>query len=104
MTKKIFRGGMRHITKMLHKLAELQAASAVYYELNGTSGELFALSFYTEINRPIFEMLSATREVVYRKAMQKWPLDNVQGCPYSTDPSGNPITFDRDAKSLNYIQ
>ena len=27
----------------------------------------------------------------------------VQGCPYSTDPSGNSITFDRDARSLNDI-
>ena len=27
----------------------------------------------------------------------------IQGCPYSTDPSGNSITFDRDARSLNDI-
>jgi len=26
---------------------------------------------------------------------------NVQGCPYSTDPSDDAITFDRDARSLN---
>ena len=28
---------------------------------------------------------------------------HIQGCPYSTDPSGNSITFDRDARSLNDI-
>ena len=27
----------------------------------------------------------------------------IQGCPYSTDPSGNAITFDRDVRSLNDI-
>ena len=28
---------------------------------------------------------------------------NIPGCPYSTDPSGNAITFDRDVRSLNDI-
>ena len=28
---------------------------------------------------------------------------DIQGCPYSTDPSGNAITFDRDVTSLNDI-
>ena len=30
-------------------------------------------------------------------------LIEIQGCPYSTDPSGNAITFDRDVRSLNDI-
>ena len=30
-------------------------------------------------------------------------MGDIQGCPYSTDPSGNSITFDRDARSLNDI-
>ena len=30
-------------------------------------------------------------------------MKDVQGCPYSTDPSGNSITFDRNARSLNDI-
>ena len=38
------------------------------------------------------------------KNVKRYFSDNlIQGCPYSTDPSGNSITFDRDARSLNDI-
>ncbi|XP_037947826.1 uncharacterized protein LOC119679505 [Teleopsis dalmanni] len=69
---------MEHMRCVLHKLAELHAASAVYYHLNGPYDEIYSSTFFNESNRPIFEGMAESRKQAYFRAMREWDLENVE--------------------------
>ncbi|XP_030374402.1 uncharacterized protein LOC115623973 [Scaptodrosophila lebanonensis] len=69
---------MAHMSRVLQKLAELHAASAVNYELNGKYENMYLLSFYTEDNRKMFEAMGEARHAQYAKAMRQWGLPDVE--------------------------
>ncbi|KAM8704331.1 hypothetical protein ACLKA7_008870 [Drosophila subpalustris] len=69
---------MEHMRRVLLKVAEFHAASAVAYEQNGPYDEIYSQAMYTESNRQIFEGLSEMRHVQYIKAMREWPLPDVE--------------------------
>lgn len=69
---------MAHMRRVLVKLAELHAASAVLHEKNGPYNEMFKKSLYNEINRPLFEALGKMRHIQYVKAMREWQMPDVE--------------------------
>ncbi|XP_034484890.1 uncharacterized protein LOC117789850 [Drosophila innubila] len=69
---------MEHMCRVLRKVAELHAASAVTYEQNGPYDEMYSQTLYKESSRPIFEEVFAARNVQYLKAMREWQLPDVE--------------------------
>ncbi|XP_065354505.1 uncharacterized protein LOC135948977 [Calliphora vicina] len=69
---------MVHMKRILHRLAELHAVSAVYEEINGEYPSDFQIGFVdldagADYQKSMFE----TRKEPYKKAMQQWGLDEV---------------------------
>ncbi|XP_034484889.1 uncharacterized protein LOC117789849 [Drosophila innubila] len=69
---------MEHMRRVIRKVAELHAASAVTYEQNGPYDEMYSRSLYSESNRHMFEGLGKMRHQQYIKAMREWPLPDVE--------------------------
>ncbi|KAH8417164.1 hypothetical protein KR222_005481 [Zaprionus bogoriensis] len=69
---------MDHMQRVLHKVAELHAASAVCYEQNGAYDNMFYQSMFNENNRQIFESIGHLRNATYVKAMRQWQLPDVE--------------------------
>lgn len=69
---------MKHMRRVLHKLAELHAASAVCFEQNGPYDEIYHKSVYIESNRKVFEGVTQMRQSSYIKAMREWGLPDVE--------------------------
>uniref|UniRef100_A0A0A1XHZ2 Protein SEY1 n=1 Tax=Zeugodacus cucurbitae TaxID=28588 RepID=A0A0A1XHZ2_ZEUCU len=69
---------MEHMTRVLQKLAEMHAASACNFEAEGSYGELYKNTFFTEANRRIYLHLQRARDPVLRNAMREWPLDDIE--------------------------
>ncbi|XP_064535660.1 uncharacterized protein LOC135426488 [Drosophila montana] len=69
---------MPHMRRVLRKLAELHAASAVNFEHNGPYADMYYETFYKENNRPIFEALGQMRVEQYFKAMREWQMPDAE--------------------------
>ncbi|KAH8359880.1 hypothetical protein KR093_009304 [Drosophila rubida] len=69
---------MEHMTRVLRKIAELHAASAVCHEQNGPYDEIYTKSMYNESNRSLFETMGKMREKQYIQAMREWQLPDVE--------------------------
>lgn len=67
-----------HMRRVLVKLAEFHAASAVQREQNGPYEEMFNLSIYRESNRQLLEGLYKMRQPQYFKAMRQWQMADVE--------------------------
>ncbi|XP_030374217.1 uncharacterized protein LOC115623954 [Scaptodrosophila lebanonensis] len=65
-----------HMRAVLRKLAELHAASVVYYELNGPYDPHFNLGMINETNRKMFEAIANARQSLYLQAIHQWGLDD----------------------------
>ncbi|KAH8267615.1 hypothetical protein KR018_005525 [Drosophila ironensis] len=66
-----------HMRRVLRKLAEFHAASAVARELNGPFDPIYMMSMYNEQSRQLFESLGEMRQTTFLKAMETWDVDNV---------------------------
>ncbi|XP_075145790.1 uncharacterized protein LOC142220496 isoform X2 [Haematobia irritans] len=64
--------------KVIEKVAELHAASAVYEERYGSYGRLFGEGFFNETNKPMFAAMWPSRVANFEKAMLEWGLDDVE--------------------------
>ncbi|KAH8417167.1 hypothetical protein KR222_005492 [Zaprionus bogoriensis] len=69
---------MAHMRRVLLKLAEFHAASAVLHEQNGPYEAMFNTSLYNEANRELFENLGKLRIEQYIKAMRQWQMPDVE--------------------------
>lgn len=69
---------MAHMRRVLVKIAEFHAASAVLHEKNGPYNEMFNQSIYNEANRQLFEGLGKMRHAQYVKAMRQWQMPDVE--------------------------
>lgn len=69
---------MTHMCRVLVKIAEFHAASAVQHEQNGPYEEMFNSSLYSESNRQLFERLYKMRQPQYFKAMRQWQMADVE--------------------------
>lgn len=89
-----------HMQRVLRKLAELHAASAVKYEQSGPFAQMYYESFYKESNRAIFEQLGEMRLKQYFKAMREWQLPDVEKY-ISNTPS--PMEMFEESLHLNKV-
>ncbi|XP_034484608.1 uncharacterized protein LOC117789639 isoform X2 [Drosophila innubila] len=69
---------MEHMRGVLHKAAELHAASAVTYEQNGPFNEMYNHTLYNENHRERWEKVLKLRNVQYIQAMREWQLPDVE--------------------------
>lgn len=69
---------MAHMRRVLLKIAEFHAASAVLHEKDGAYNEMFNKSLYNESNRQLFEGLGGMRHSQYIKAMRQWQMPDVE--------------------------
>lgn len=69
---------MAHMRRVLVKIAEFHAASAVLHEKDGPYNEMFNKSMYNESNRQVFEGLGRMRHSQYIKAMRQWQMPDVE--------------------------
>ncbi|XP_017855875.1 PREDICTED: uncharacterized protein LOC108608813 [Drosophila arizonae] len=91
---------MPHMKRVLRKLAELHAASAVTREQNGPFSEMYYTSFYHEKNRDIFEQIGEMRMKQYVKAMREWQLPDVE--KYIANMPAPSVMFE-EALKLNKV-
>lgn len=91
---------MEHMRHVLHKVAELHAASAVCYEQNGSYDEIFQHSIFTENNRKVFEAVSQFRQAAYIKAMREWELPDVE---HYVEAIPSPSKYFDTAIALNQV-
>lgn len=69
---------MDHMRRVLIKIAEFHAASAVLREQSGAYEEIYNASFYSEKNRELFEGMYEQRQPQYFKAMRQWQMPDVE--------------------------
>ncbi|KAH8307817.1 hypothetical protein KR059_000322 [Drosophila kikkawai] len=67
---------MAHMRRVLQKLAEFHAASALVREINGPFDQMYSMSMYNEQSRDLFEKLGEMRQVQFLKAMGEWGMEN----------------------------
>lgn len=89
-----------HMRRVLQKLAELHAASAVAREINGPFDPLYCMSMYSEASRPLFESLGEMRQVQFLKAMRTWDLDDIEKY---ISAIGSPTDFFNGALKVNQV-
>jgi len=91
---------MEHMRRVIRKVAEFHAASAVSYEQNGPYDEMYYQSMHTESNRKLFEGMGKMRQEQYTKAMREWQLPDVE--EYIANLPSPTEFFDRGLK-LNEV-
>uniref|UniRef100_W8BIC5 CHK kinase-like domain-containing protein n=1 Tax=Ceratitis capitata TaxID=7213 RepID=W8BIC5_CERCA len=91
---------MKHMTRVLQKLAEFHAASACYYESAGSYGDLYQNTFFTEANRQLYVHLQKSRDPLLKRAMREWPLNDIEDY-INRIPSGEQM-FDEGLR-LNFV-
>ncbi|XP_052846677.1 uncharacterized protein LOC128258807 isoform X2 [Drosophila gunungcola] len=69
---------LAHMTRVLRKLAEFHAASAVSREINGPYDPLYSMSMFNEQSRDLFKTLGEMRQVQFLRAMRTWDLEDVE--------------------------
>ncbi|ETN60259.1 CHKov1 [Anopheles darlingi] len=64
---------MEHCKKLLRRLAQFHAASAVQYERNGPYDDKFKEGMYAEKSRKMFEQFQKLHDAFMYKTMCEWP-------------------------------
>lgn len=69
---------MVHMKRILQRLAELHAASAVYEEQNGAYPEHFQSGFVSENGEEFQKSMFNVKVDAYKKSMLQWGLEDAQ--------------------------
>ena len=69
---------MMHMKRILRRLAELHAVSAVYEEQNGAYPESFQRGFVSEKGEEFQKSMFNVKVNAYKKAMLQWGLEDAQ--------------------------